>query len=75
VSLAHDVGANDGDIAFWGGDLLDPICDAWEDGRDAVWGSALDAHALRMLGRIAEAIEVERALESLVDALRKAVDR
>jgi hypothetical protein len=71
VSLAHDVGANDGDIAFWGGDLLGPVCDAWEQGRDEVWNDALQAVALRTLGRIDDALRVERQLEATADRLRE----
>jgi hypothetical protein len=75
VSLAHEVGANDGDIAFWSGNLLDPISEAWEEGRDAVWSDALQAHALRTLGRIDDALTVERQLEARVAELRTEAGR
>jgi hypothetical protein len=72
ASLARDVGANDGDIAFYGIDLLDAIATAWEEGRDEAWSRALDAHALRVLGRVAEACEIEHVLETAADRLRRA---
>lgn len=72
ASIAHDVGANDGDIAFYGIDLLSEIADAWEAGRDEVWGDALQAVALRILGRIDAAVRLEADLESRVRKLRDA---
>jgi hypothetical protein len=58
ATLARDVGANDGDIAFWSGQLLDPICEAWEETANEAWGDALQAHALRVLGRVDDALRV-----------------
>lgn len=43
---------------------------AWDEGRDAVWGDALQATALRVLGDVQSALELERDLENRVDALR-----
>jgi hypothetical protein len=51
-------------------DEVDAVAEAWEEGRDAVWGDALQAHALRLLGDIQTALELERDLENRVDALR-----
>jgi hypothetical protein len=70
-SIAREVGANDGDIAFYGIDLLDDVATAWESGRDDVWGDALQAHALRVVGRIDDALKVERDLESRVSRMRE----
>lgn len=46
------------------------IADAWEEGRDSVWDDALQAHALRLLGEVQRALEVERTNEAWVDTLR-----
>lgn len=51
---------------------VDAVSDAWEEGRDTVWNDALHAVALRTLGRIDEAMRVERANESFMDTLRSA---
>jgi hypothetical protein len=56
-------------------EIEDAIADAWEAGRDDVWNDALQAHALRVLGRIDTALYVERQLERRMDALREAADR
>ena len=48
----------------------DELADAWEEGRDAVWSDALQATALRVLGDIQSALELERDIENRVDALR-----
>jgi hypothetical protein len=69
-SLAHDVGANDGDIAFWGPELVDQIADAWCEGVDSAWSYALEAHALRVLGRTTDALRVEGELEAEAARLR-----
>lgn len=53
-----------------GSDVVNAIADAWEEGRDAVWGDALQATALRVLGDIQSALELERDIENRVDALR-----
>jgi hypothetical protein len=74
ASVARDVGANDGDIAFWGPELLDAIADAWEEGREAVWSDALQGAALRALGRIDDALRVERECERIVSEYRAAAD-
>jgi hypothetical protein len=58
-----------GEIGF---ETVNAICDAWEEGRDAVWSDALQAHALRVLGDVARALEVEQATEAYVDTLRSA---
>ena len=75
ASLAREVGANDGDIAFYGIDLLTEIADAWESGRDSVWSDALQAHALRILGRVDDALRVEREVEATAAELRRAAER
>ena len=51
-------------------EVADVIADAWESGRDEVWGDALQAHALRTLGRVDAALHVERQLELAVERLR-----
>lgn len=50
----------------------DGIGAAWEEGRDAVWGDALQATALRVLGEIDNALRVEQANEAIVASYRKA---
>lgn len=52
--------------------IADAIADAWAEGRDAVWGNALQATALRVLGEIERALDVERDLEADVASYRKA---
>jgi len=56
-------------------EMVDAIATAWEEGRDRVWSDALQAHALRTLGRIADAQRVESELERQTAELRKAADR
>lgn len=51
---------------------VDDIVDAWEDGRDRVWGKALVAHALRVLGQIDDAMITERELETQMNELGRA---
>lgn len=46
--------------------------DAWEEGRDAVWSDALQATALRVLGDIPKALQLEADIEAYVSALRNA---
>lgn len=43
--------------------LFDPICGAWEDEASEVFDQALQGVALRWLGRIDDALRVERELE------------
>lgn len=73
-TLAREViGAHsdDGDSCLFD-ELEDAIATAWEDGRDAVWSDALEATALRALGDVARALEVEAANEATVASYRKA---
>lgn len=63
--------SDDGDSCLFD-DLEQAIADAWEEGRDAVWSDALQATALRVLGDIARALEVEAAYEATVASLRAA---
>lgn len=53
-------------------EIATEIADAWEAAVADAWGDALQAHALRTLGRVGEALAVERALEARADALRAA---
>jgi hypothetical protein len=62
-------------VALATAEQVDEIADAWEEGRDAVWSDALRAHALRLLGDIPRALEVERATEAYVSSLRAASER
>lgn len=66
VALAVDV---TGHLAWH--DVHDALAEAWEDGRDDVWHDALQAHALRMLGIVGTACEVERGLEARVAGMRR----
>lgn len=43
--------------------LTDIICGAWEDEASEVFGEALQAHALRLLGHVHRAVQIERELE------------
>lgn len=52
-------------------ELVSELVDAWEQGRDEVWDRALQAVALRVLGRVADACELERSLEATAAALRR----
>lgn len=51
---------------------VDALTEAWEEGRDLVWGNALQATALRVIGEIERALDVERDLERDVSELRSA---
>lgn len=55
-----------------GSNLAEQLSDAWEEGRDAVWPYALEATALRVLGDIPAALELEARNEATVAELRKA---
>jgi hypothetical protein len=59
-SLLHDLGLEPHLVAA---DHAEALCDAWQNAADEVFARALDAVALRTLGRIAEALEIERLLE------------
>jgi hypothetical protein len=48
------------------------LAHAWEAGVDDVWSDALEAHALRVLGRVDAAMYAEARLERLVTVLRDA---
>lgn len=39
------------------------LCDAWQDEADEVFSQALDAIALRLIGRVDDALVIERTLE------------
>jgi hypothetical protein len=52
--------------------VSDRIAEAFEAGVDAVWSDALEAHALRVLGQVDDALQAERQLEDRVAAFRKA---
>jgi hypothetical protein len=43
---------------------------AWEEGRDAVWNEAIQAVALRILGKIDQALAIERSNEDYIDSRR-----
>ena len=51
--------------------VAEEIADAWCEAVDAAWADALQAHALRVLGRIEDAQRVEAALEAEADRLRE----
>jgi hypothetical protein len=53
-------------------EVADAVADAWEAGRDEVWSDALEAQALRVVGRTDAALYVEARLERLVSVLRDA---
>lgn len=53
------------------GDVEGRIADAWEQGRDQVWDDALHTVALRALGGIARADDIERDLEAQAATLRQ----
>jgi hypothetical protein len=57
-----------------GTELVDAIADAWEDGRDLVWSDALQAIALRILGRIDRALTVEQTNERTIARLHRACE-
>jgi len=59
ASLVRDFGVDDGDFA-----TAELVADAWETGVDDVWVRAVQACILRVQGRIAEAIELEKALDA-----------
>lgn len=67
TSLAREVGY-DGDDQ----DHEQAIADAWEAGRDEVWSDALQGVALRLLGDVVRALDVEQRNERTVNALRTA---
>lgn len=74
ASILRDVGGDDGDFEYWDtptARLRDEVADAWEAGRDAVWHAALEAVTLRTVGRIDDALRVERECEATVAAFRK----
>lgn len=52
--------------------MTDEIATAWEEGRDLVWADALQGVALRLLGDVVRALDVEQRNESTVNALRGA---
>lgn len=56
-------------------DVENALSDAWEEGRDEVWSDALQATALRVLGDLQAACELERDIENRVDALRIKAER
>jgi len=56
-------------------ELRDALADAWESGRDLVWSDAVSAHALRVLGKVDAACDLERHTEAKVAELRKAAER
>lgn len=58
ASICRDFGVDDGDFA-----TAELVVDGWETGVDDVWARAVSAGILRVQGRIAEAMELERALE------------
>lgn len=58
--------------ASFAAETLAAITDAWEAGRDEVWSDALQGVALRLLGDVIRALDVEQRLERHVDALRVA---
>lgn len=53
------------------GDLVAELCDAWEEGRDLVWADALQAVALRTLGDVIRALDVEQRNEHNIKVLRE----
>lgn len=71
ASLAREVtGYGFEELAGLSFDVTAALADEWEAGRDAVWGDALQAHALRTLGRVAEAKALEDEVEGRVTQLR-----
>lgn len=61
-----------GELREVSSDDQDAIATAWEEGRDEVWSDALQATALRVLGDVERACEVEKATEAYVSSLRTA---
>lgn len=55
-----------------GADGVEALSAAWHEGRDEVWSDALQAHALRVLGDVIRALDVEQRNERTVNALRTA---
>jgi hypothetical protein len=68
TSLARDVL---GPHATATDDEADAIADAWCEAVDAAWSDALQAHALRVVGRIDDACRVESELERRATELRE----
>lgn len=54
-----------------GGEIESALASAWEEGRDLVWADALQAVALRTLGDVIRALEVEQRNEHIVKVLRE----
>lgn len=68
VGLTHDRST----IAPEGEELREAIATAWEEGRDLVWSSAVQAVALRILGHVDQAMTIETANERTVARLCEA---
>lgn len=49
--------------ADWCETCTDEVCASWQEVAEGVFGEALQAVALRTLGRVEEAMDVERELE------------
>jgi hypothetical protein len=71
-SLAEQVGLTRDELCICPdeAELRDALADAWEEGRDLVWGNALQAVALRILGHVDQAARVETDAERTVERLR-----
>jgi hypothetical protein len=72
--LAEEVGLTRDEVTFCpdGADVVAELATVWEQGRDLVWWDAVQATALRTLGDIPRALEVESRNERKLDELRKA---
>lgn len=73
ASLVEDIGLTRDELTICpdGVEIREAIAAAWEAGRDLLWGDALAARALRVLGDVARACEVEQRNEHNVDVLRE----
>lgn len=65
TSLARDIELDPEDS-----DAVDAACDVWQSAADEAYYNALEGCALRVLGRIDDALAVERRLEAEADRLR-----
>lgn len=73
TSLARDIMGEDYvELRDGSGMGEDEIADAWEEAASGAFSRGLEAHALRVLGRVDDALTVERELEAEADRLREA---